>query len=158
MDLSLNSVTKVTYTNEEDVWFLDCNITDFEGRTYDCIYTSRPDDTFGLNPTIREWLLNNPEFPKDPYVPPTIEEERSSMPQLSARQFRLGLVAGGIHTSQVDFAINQMVDGPEKNIAQIEWEYATVFARTHPLIDTLSAALGLTPEAVDTMWLNAVNL
>lgn len=159
--MELHSVTKIVHGGEPDMYILTCNITDMNGETYECDYVSREGDTFGLNPTIRQWLADNPDFPRDLYVPPappTIEQLREQMPNLTARQFRLGLVASGISPSQIDFVISQMPNGPDKDAAEIEWEYATTFKRTHPLIGTLSASLGLTPESVDTMWTNAINL
>lgn len=94
------------------------------------------------------------------YVPPplTIEEIRQGMPPLTARQFRLGLVAGGFSPSQVTATIASMPAGPDKDKAQIEWEYATTFNRMHPLIATVGAALGLNDTQIDAMWLAAVSL
>ena len=161
MTLQLHSVTKVAYTDEPNAFKLTCTITDLLGDTYECEYVSREHDEFGLNPTIRQWLVDNPDFPRDPYVPkapPTQEELREQMPNLTARQFRLGLIAGGRTPSQVDAAIDLMPEGSEKEAAKIEWEYATTFKRVHPLIDLLSQNLGLTPEQVDTLWTNAVDL
>lgn len=51
-----------------------------------------------------------------------------------------------------------MPAGPDKDKAQIEWEYATTFNRAHPLIATVGAALGLTNDQIDVMWLAAANL
>lgn len=68
--LSLNSVEMVTQMPEEGVFLLRCNITDIDDIIRDCDYCSRPDDPYGLNPTIRQWLADNPSFPRTPYVPP----------------------------------------------------------------------------------------
>ncbi|MDI6836125.1 MAG: hypothetical protein QMD99_10470 [Rhizobiaceae bacterium] len=92
------------------------------------------------------------------YIPPTPEEARLNMPPLTARQFRLGLVAAGISPSQVTAAIDAMSAGIEKDKAQIEWEYATTFTRTHALIATVAQVLGLTDEQIDTMWTAALSL
>lgn len=124
-------------------------------------FFSRPNDPFGLNPTIRLWLSQNPDAPVHVYVPPpapTDEERRAKMPELTARQFRLGLVQGGISPDTVAATIEAMPAGPDRDKAKIEWEYATSFKRVHPLIATVSAELGLTDAQVDAMWLAAVNL
>lgn len=92
------------------------------------------------------------------YVPPTSKEIREKMPPLTARQFRLGLVDSGYAPFQVTQAIAAMPAGPDKERAQIEWEYATTFNRMHPLIATVAAALGLSDEQVDAMWLAAASL
>jgi len=70
MEPQLNSVSAIFTTDEPDVFFVDCNITDTTGQTYDTRYVLRPDDSFGLAPTIRQWLTDNPDFPRQIYVPP----------------------------------------------------------------------------------------
>ena len=93
--MSLNMVYAVRATQEADVYNIRCNITDYLGASYDTDYCSRPDDTVGVNPLIRQWLLDNPGFQIEPYIPPdppTEDELRQRMPSLTARQFRLGLV------------------------------------------------------------------
>lgn len=93
-----------------------------------------------------------------PYTPPTQEEVRANMPTLTARQFRIGLIRGGFTLAQVTSAIEAMPEGATKEEAKIEWEYATTFDRTHPLIAMVGASLGLTDEQIDAMWVAAVDL
>lgn len=93
-----------------------------------------------------------------PYVSPTIEEVRANMPTLTARQLRLGLVGNGYSMSQVSAVIDAMPEGADKETARIEWEYATTFERTHPLIVTVGAALAIGEEQTDTMWTAAASL
>lgn len=92
------------------------------------------------------------------FIPPTVEELRAAMPSLTARQLRLGLVSNGISLSSVTATIGGMSAGPDKDKAQIEWEYASTFNRMHPLIATVGAALGLNEEEIDNMWLAAAGL
>ena len=166
MAYSINEVYKITKGDAEGSYLnIDCNITAPDpdtgiDETFDALFVYRENDPFGMTSMFKQWLLDNPEVTIHPFVPKvwTPEELREWMPTLTARQFRLGLVASGISPSQIDFIISQMPNGPDKDTAEIEWEYATTFKRTHPLIDTLSAALNLTPESVDTMWTNAINL
>lgn len=161
MTLALHSVSAVKATDEPTTFIVTCKITDLNNETYECDYVTREGDGFGLNPTIRQWLEDHPDFPIVPYeppAPPTPEQIRADMLSLTARQFRLGLVAGGKSPSMVDLAINSMPEGAMKETAKIEWEYATTFRRTHPLIDTLAAALELSPEDVDALWTAALNL
>ncbi|RVO54935.1 hypothetical protein [Sinorhizobium meliloti] len=124
-------------------------------------YLYRPEGVYGLSPKIRQWLIDNPNFPIDAYVPPpepTIEEIRANMPSLTARQLRLGLVGNGYSMSQVSAVIDAMPEGADKETARIEWEYATTFERTHPLIGTVGAALAIGEEQIDTMWTEAASL
>lgn len=92
------------------------------------------------------------------YVAPTPAEVRANLPPLTARQFRLGLINAGISPSEVTAAIDAMPTGIEKDRAQIEWEYATTFTRTHALIASVALSLGLTDEQIDTMWTAALPL
>lgn len=153
--MSLNAVSTVAATVEPGVFILYCNITDMEGNTYDTDYCSRTEDSFGLNPTIRQWLADNPSFPIQAYVPPTADGTRASMPSLSARQFRLGLVNAGISLSQVAAAIDAMPAGTDKDKAQIEWEYATTFDRSDHSIRTICSRLGFGDEQVNAIWRTA---
>lgn len=150
--MEIHEITKVTETNEPEVYLIECKITDMNGETYETTYGSRPEDTFGLNPKFREWLIDNPNFPRQPFVPPTAEETRAGMSSLTARQLRLGLLAGGISPATVTATIDAMSAGPDRDAAQIEWEYATTFNRMHPLISTVGGALGRTEEQMDAMW------
>jgi hypothetical protein len=100
----------------------------------------------------------------DPLLPePEPEPEPEPLPPdplrpLTARQLRLGLVLNGISLSSVEAAIDAIEDGTDREVARIEWEYETIFERSHPFIDWLGAALGLTPEQVDDMWTEAAAL
>lgn len=92
-----------------------------------------------------------------PYVPPTAEDLRASLPPLTARQLRLGLVNAGISLASVQAVIDAMPEGLDKDKAAIEWDYATTFDRLHPLIVSIGSALGLSPETIDTMWSSAAS-
>jgi len=80
------------------------------------------------------------------------------MPTLTSRQLRLGLVLNGISLSSVEAAIDAIEDPTDREVARIEWEYATTFERSHPLIEQVGTALGLTPEQIDDMWSEAAEL
>jgi hypothetical protein len=80
------------------------------------------------------------------------------MPVLTSRQLRLGLVANGISLPSVEAAIDAIEDEADREVARIEWEYATTFERSHPLIEQVGSALGLTPEQIDDMWTEAATL
>ena len=90
------------------------------------------------------------------YTPPpppelTPEEKRAAMPNLTARQLRLGLLQLG-KLAGVPIAIAALPE-PDKSQAQIEWDYASEFRRLHPLIMQLIPILGLTDEQVDPVWM-----
>lgn len=150
-------VHKITDTDREGHYELDISVS--INGVIDRLdkFFSAPDDPYGANPVIRAWMNQNPDFPVHNYVPPTVDP-REEMPLLTARQFRLGLVNAGLTPSQVSAAIEAMPEGVVKEKAKIEWEYATTFKRTHPLIGTISAAMGLAEDHVDSMWMSSVNL
>jgi hypothetical protein len=134
-------------------------------------YVGEEEGTFqgpwGYNPTdpyaapamkaaVESWVAQGK--PIAAYVPPTPAEQRAAMPVLSARRLRLGLIANGIMPSQVQTALEAMPAGVDREKALVEWEYASDFERLHHLILTVGAALGLTPEQIDTMWMASQNL
>lgn len=156
--MKLLSVHSITATPEPGVYMVGCRTVDNDDFESDVVQTVRPDDPYGLGPVIRDWMAENPDFPIDPYVPPTVEEVRKGMQPLTARQFRLGLVNANISPATVTAAIAAMAAGPDRDKAQIEWEYATTFNRMHPLIATVGAALGLSEAQIDAMWTASVSL
>lgn len=87
-----------------------------------------------------------------------VEPEPAPVPLLpvTRRQLRLTLVRNGISLGAVEALIAGMPEGLQKDEAQIEWQDAQTFDRQHPTLLLIAQALGLTPEAVDAMWLDAM--
>lgn len=158
MAIELHNVQQVKATLEEGVFLVFCNITDSHGDTYDAVHGYRPEDEAGLGPLIKQWFEDNPDHEVTPYTEPTPEEARANLPDLTARQLRLALLGNAITMSQVTTAILDIPDVIDRDKALVEWEYASNFARAHPLIATVGAALGLTDEQIDTMWVAALSL
>lgn len=154
------SISRVAHADPTDLMHVDCTVTINGVEEMITAHAYRENDVNGLNPLIKAWLEDHSDFPIGAYIPieQTPEEIRPYMPELSARQLRLGLLAADIPPSQVSAAIAAMPAGPDKEKAQIEWEYATTFNRMHPLIATVGAALGLTDTQIDAMWLVAIDL
>lgn len=75
---------------------------------------------------------------------------------VTMRQARLALLGAGL-LAQVNAAIASMA-GAEGEAARIEWEYALEVRRDSPLVAGLSAALGLTDEALDNLYRAAAGL
>lgn len=107
----------------------------------------------GKVPVGQPSLVDDDGAPREVYV---LEDE--PVRPLTSRQLRLGLVLNGISLSSVEAAIDAIEDETDREVARIEWEYATTFERTHPLVTQVGAALGLTPEQIDNMWAEAVKL
>lgn len=80
------------------------------------------------------------------------QAERAAAPvpdTVTRRQLRLWLVRRGIAPSAVEAAIAAMPE-PQRTEATIEWQDATQYERTNPLLVQLAGAvLGLSGEALD---------
>lgn len=72
--------------------------------------------------------------------------------EVTPRQARLMLRSAGLLNG-----IKQMINSMDEE-AQIEWEYATTFKRTHPLLVAVAAQAGLTDDQLDTMFRDAAGL
>lgn len=161
--IELHGIQAVFATAEEGVLLAQIDCTDQQGIRGVREFASRADDPFGLGPLVRQaiedWQNDGNEVA--PYVAPpepTDEELRAAMAPLTARQLRLGLIANGLTLASVQAAVDGISDPTEREIAQVEWEYATTFERTHSLISQIGAALSLTHEQIDTMWEAAIAL
>ena len=75
---------------------------------------------------------------------------------VTMRQARLAMLDAGILTSVSD-ALAAMT-GIAGEAARIEWEYAAEMKRDHPLVASLSAALGLTSAQLDELFTVAAGL
>ena len=72
---------------------------------------------------------------------------------VSMRQARLALLSAGLLAS-VDAAIAAL-PSPQREAAQIDWEYATEVRHASPLIAALGPALGLTDAQIDALFIAA---
>jgi len=75
---------------------------------------------------------------------------------VTMRQARLALLAAG-KLGAVDAAIASL-PSPQKEAAQIEWEFSSVVERDRPLVQTLGPALGLSESELDQLFITAVAL
>lgn len=75
---------------------------------------------------------------------------------VTMRQARLALLNAGL-LSNVTTAINAL-PSPEKEAAQIEWEYSQEVHRDKPFVAVLATALGLTDAQLDNLFLTASTL
>ena len=94
-----------------------------------------------------KWLVSD-------MTPEEIEAKRqASIPKVvSMRQARLALYGAGL-LGQVDMLVSSST--PD---VQIEWEFAADLRRDWPTLLALSAALGLTNEQVDNLFIQASQL
>lgn len=93
---------------------------------------------------------------------PDADAEQSAIPiaipsQITARQLRLWLAGAGL-LDQIDAALAAIPDDMARTTAQIEWEYATSFERSHALIASIGTAIGLDDAQIDAAFVAAAQL
>lgn len=76
--------------------------------------------------------------------------------QVTMRQARLALLQSNL-LSQVDTAIASL-PSPQKEAAQIEWEYSSDVIRTSSFVNSLGTALNLTSDQIDQLFITAATL
>lgn len=77
--------------------------------------------------------------------------------EITPRQGRQALFLSGITDAMVVSAMNTL-PSPQKELALIEWEYSTAFVRANPLMNQMGAALGLTPQDIDNLFIFGITL
>jgi hypothetical protein len=110
---------------------------------------------------------DHPDDAPEPPAPLTPQEqEQQRIEQLerwrasaaiTPRQARLVLAKHGLLTGVTD-AIAAIEDEQQRQVAEIEWEYATTIERAAPWVNDLYGSLGLTPEGVDELFREAALL
>ncbi|TQX87151.1 MULTISPECIES: hypothetical protein [unclassified Rhizobium] len=101
----------------------------------------------GGNVYGKQWngtALGDPVLSRDEFVP------------LSPAQLRKTLVRRGYSLAVIQSAIDGMPEGPAKDEAQIDWEFAESFERLNPTLLAVAAALSITDDQIDEMWEQAL--
>jgi hypothetical protein len=91
------------------------------------------------------WLVEV-NLPPAPIVPGAV----------TMRQARLALLSAGL-LSQVDVEIGAL-PSPQKEAAQIEWEYSQEVQRHNGFVALLAPSLGLTEAQLDQLFITAAGL
>lgn len=94
-------------------------------------------------------LWDGEAFSDPPPTPPVL-------PDLTMRQFRLGLLNAGL-LDDVEAAIDDLPE-PDRSVARIEFEYASLVVRTDPWVAALAVPLGLSEGEIDDLWTSAAAL
>lgn len=113
--------------------------------------------TVGVPAPIEDPLIEHLARQKDTFQVVDDDAPPGTPPRMSARQLRHWLLAHGITGQRVDEEIEALPE-PLRSEAEIEWEYATVFERSHPLIDRLGPKLGFSAEEIDEAFVEAPKL
>lgn len=83
--------------------------------------------------------------------------EQLQLSPVTPRQIRLALWNQGITAEMIDESLNSLPE-PEKSLALIEWEYSTIFERTHPLVNNVGLLLGWNEDQLNELWAYASTL
>lgn len=75
---------------------------------------------------------------------------------VTMRQARLALLGAGL-LAQVSTEIAAL-PSPQKESAEIEWEFSSEVHRNKPFVIALGAALGLTEQQLDNLFITAATL
>jgi hypothetical protein len=115
-------------------------------------FTASPTDSEELGRNLHAAALAGDFGEIAPYVEP--EPLPPVIPSIvSMRQARLALLSAGL-LQQVTAAIDSL-PSPDKEAAQIEWEYSQEVNRNQSLVTLLTSALGLTEEDLDNLFTSA---
>lgn len=127
------------------------------------VYVNAPDhDPFNQNVSY-EWVETVDAITQTWTISEKSEEEKAEYFNgwqqslvVSMRQARLALNQAGL-LSSVDDAIAAM-DEPDKTIVTLEWEYASTVERLSSWVISMGAALGLTEQELDNLFVVAADL
>ena len=120
------------------------------------VNTAEADEPFGLS---RGWVASQTAGPGDlyengafvrPSVAPAVPHE------VTMRQARQALILAELDEA-VEAAINA-IPGVAGKLARAEWDKSQTVQRARPLVNQLGAALGLTPQQIDALFITAATL
>lgn len=112
-------------------------------------YVYRVDEAGDYYELTPEELANSEPTETPEQQARSLEQRRLGM-AVSMRQARLALFQNDLLSSVYD-SLNALPE-PDKSAALIEWEYATEVRRSSALVESLSAALSLSPEQLDDLF------
>lgn len=109
------------------------------------------------DPDNRDWAeyqarLSSGFTPEAAVIP-----EETIPVMVTMRQARLALLHAGL-LDDVEAALLAMGDTVEGKAARIEWDYSSEVFRDKPFVQQLSAALGMAPDQLDTLFATAGTL
>ena len=126
---------------------LDCQIT-FDFQSNEIKTTPNPPDAYHIwNEATGAWETNAE------LQAAKLADWRADVAEITPKQLRLVLLENGIKAKDVETAIAAIPDDTTREIAGIEWNYATGYARTNEnLIMIATDLLGLDALQIDVMW------
>jgi hypothetical protein len=114
-------------------------------------HVSLPDEALPQDRTQRAlWALVDGAVVIDPSLAPVPQE-------VSRRQAKEALRRAGL-LSQVQPAIDAILDADQRTAMQIEWDDSQVFQRNRPSLIAIGTALGLDSAEIDALFVTAAAL
>jgi hypothetical protein len=100
-----------------------------------------------------KWDEAQNKFVEDTERAEAVEREKIDSLTISQRELRLWMLdKKGMTAEDIKTALQTNPQG------LIEFEYASIFRRSHPLFDSVGALLGITSEEIDQMFMEAEEL
>lgn len=72
-------------------------------------------------------------------------------PDLTPKQLRMALVLSGVSSEMVTGGLD-LLPSPQKELAQIAWEYAIAYSRRDPLLIGVASQLGWGELELNALW------
>lgn len=146
--MKITNIRNPIYANSENT-VINCEIQ-FENSEQWLPFSASIDDVEEHGRMVFEAIQNGDTVVVADYVPPPAPEPQIPN-SITARQARLALHSIG-QLANVQTAIASLPAG-EKEVAEIEWEYASSIERNHSFVDSLAGALGLTETEIDELFI-----
>jgi len=153
---TLLEVYSIKATQDTGYYLCDIKYADYTGAVYDHMtFGSVPGDMQGLGPTVRQWIADHPEFPIEPYVPPSMDDIRATWPRLLRLDWRTKAKAIGITTVVVNNYLNGIEDPDHQDDMMMYWSDTPDIGRLDTFVKEVGAFANKTPEQIDTIWVPA---
>lgn len=141
------------YTKPNNIKDLDLALTELLGNKF---------DYFNLNEELEitvytKEVLTQEEEDSLANLINNYDRTTSISESVSPRQLRTALVLSGVSEATVDNIIDSMPE-PNKSVAKIAWQFASVYERSNALVNQLGLALSLSETQIDDIWILAASL
>jgi hypothetical protein len=99
---------------------------------------------------VQSWAVREAKLEELAAMKPPVPQE------VTMRQARLALL--GINKLEHVAPTIESLNGADRDIARIEWEFSSTVVRGRPLVTMLGQALGLDEDALDQLFITAAEL
>ena len=111
-----------------------------------------PPDTYHVWDAVKKQWQTNDELQAQ-----KLQDWRATVAEITPKQLRLVLLENGVNSKAVETAIATIEDETIREVATIEWQYATGYQRNNVnLIMIATELLGFDDLKIDAMWQSAL--